>query len=132
KSGLPDNIVKKLVIEENGVLWIATEGAGIGTFDPASGKYNPIIEREWNFGAITDFLLTNNRIWISTLQTGLLAYDRKTKHITIYDTRSGPEFSSIQTMLNDQEGNIWLGSRTGILRSHGDVVEFIDSFDPVN
>ncbi|HWA34329.1 MAG TPA: two-component regulator propeller domain-containing protein, partial [Cyclobacteriaceae bacterium] len=105
KSGLPDNIIKKLVVDSTGLLWIATEAAGLGTFEPTSGKYKPVLGEEWNFGAITDFVITDNKIWISTLQTGLLVFGRKTKDVKVYNTRSGPEFSSIQTILNDDEGN---------------------------
>jgi ligand-binding sensor domain-containing protein len=132
KNGLPDNIIKKLAVDSTGVLWIATEAAGLGTFDPTSGTYKPILDHGWNFGAITDFVITANQIWISTLQTGLLVFDRKTNHLKIYNTKAGAEFSSIQTMLNDKEGNVWLGSRIGVLRSRGDVIEFIDAFDPVS
>jgi ligand-binding sensor domain-containing protein len=56
--GLPDNIVKKLVIDKNHTVWMATEDAGIVSFDPVIGRTTSLIDGGWKYGAITDFTLS--------------------------------------------------------------------------
>ena len=37
---------------------------------------------------------------------------------------------SVNTLLTDIEGNIWIGTKAGVIRTLGDQVEYIDRFDP--
>jgi streptogramin lyase len=130
-KGLPDNIVKKLVTADDGKIWMATEDAGIIILDPSTGQFSALIPEGWSYGVITDFLFTDNEVWISSLQTGIVVVDRKSLEVKAYNTRSGAGFSSIQLLMRDWEGNIWAASKTGVLRAKGDYVELISSLDPL-
>ena len=132
KHGLPDNIIKKLVIDEDRTVWMATEDAGIISFDPSSGRTKTLIDGGWNYGAITDFLLSGSQVWIATAQSGLIVYDLKAKHHKVYGNNMGFDFMSVNSLLSDHEGNIWIGSKSGVTRSLGDYVESIERFYPYN
>jgi ligand-binding sensor domain-containing protein len=127
--GLPDNIIKKLVIDKNRTVWMATEDAGIISFDPSSGKTKSLIEG-WAYGAITDFSLSGDQVWIATGQSGLIICDLKSLRKKLYRNSTGFDLMSVNSLLNDHEGNIWIGSKSGVIRSLGDYVESIDRFDP--
>ena len=128
--GLPDNIVKKLVIDKNHTVWMATEDAGIVSFDPVIGRTTSLIDGGWKYGAITDFTLSGDQVWIATVQSGLIICDLKSRRNKLYGNNVGFDLMSINALLNDQEGNIWIGSKSGVIRSLGDYIESIDSFDP--
>jgi ligand-binding sensor domain-containing protein len=128
--GLPDNIVKKLVIDENHTVWMATEDAGIVSFDPVIGRTTSLIDGGWRYGAITDFTLSGDQVWIATVQSGLIICDLKSRRNKLYGNNVGFDLMSINALLNDHEGNIWIGSKSGVIRSLGDYVESIGSFDP--
>jgi ligand-binding sensor domain-containing protein len=130
KHGLPDNIVKKLVIDKDRTVWMATEDAGIISFDPSSGRTKNLIEGGWDYGAITDFSLSGDQVWIATGQSGMVIYDLKAKQHKVYGNNMGFDFMSVNSLLSDHEGNIWIGSKSGVTRSLGDYVESINRFDP--
>ncbi len=67
-----------------------------------------------NLKNISDLYVFNNELWISTHQ-GLIEYNLKTKKTIVYTTENGLSNNNIQTMLVDQERNIWLGTNgTGV------------------
>ena len=129
KSGLPDNIIKKIVPDINGSLWLATEDAGIINYDPTSGKYHPLIAGGWKYGPVTDFLINGNRVWASCPQKGLLVYDRTSEQASVYDQKVNASLTSLNALLKDNQGNIWMGSKTRLLRTPGNHIEFIESLD---
>jgi ligand-binding sensor domain-containing protein len=125
--GLPDNIVKKILISGDGFIWLATEDAGIIRFDPQAQKFSPLIAEGWNFGTVSDFVNKGNKFWIAGSSFGFLVFDHKTKSVKHYNPKSPTNASAIQTLLKDAEGNIWAGSKTGVIRTPGDYLEFIDT-----
>ncbi len=130
KNGLPDNIIKKLVPGEDHTMWMGTEDSGVINYDPVTKQYKTLVRMKWPYGAINDFLFSGNQVWISSLETGLVVYDRKEEQIKIYNANAGPGFTSINTLLKDREGNIWAGSKTGVMRTLGDQLEYIETLNP--
>jgi ligand-binding sensor domain-containing protein len=133
KQGLPDNIVKKIEFDGDSTVWMATEDAGIIRYDAISGKFETMQKNtSWLFGSIADFLLKDEKIWIATAQSGLVVYDVKkgtTKH---YENQPGYNLPPLSVLVKDREGNVWAGSKSGIVRTAGDHLEFIESFLPSN
>ena len=127
--GLPDNIVKRLHVDASNKVWLGTEDAGVVSFDPVSGKTSTLI-KDWAFGNLTDFSLEGDQVWISLPQSGVVLYDLKTSEAKLYNGNTGFDFMSVNTLLTDIEGNIWMGTKSGVIRTLGDQVEYIDSFDP--
>ncbi|HTE32889.1 MAG TPA: two-component regulator propeller domain-containing protein [Chryseolinea sp.] len=130
KHGLPDNIVKKLVMDKNNIVWMGTEDAGVISYSPTTGKTAALVSEGWNFGALTDFLILDDQIWITSMQSGLIVYNKKTKQSKVYEASSGFDFKSINALVADFEGNIWIGSKSGVARTLGDQVDYVESFHP--
>ncbi len=124
-SGLPDNIVKKFSLDKDGRIWMATEDAGIIQYDSASSGYKKLFANKLNFGVISDFLIYGDQVWIAYPQSGLVVYNRKTKEVKEYAAKVDPGFGSVQILASDREANIWTGSKTDIMRTQGDHLEFI-------
>ncbi|HTJ51954.1 MAG TPA: two-component regulator propeller domain-containing protein, partial [Cyclobacteriaceae bacterium] len=124
-DGLPDNIIKKLVLHDESSIWMATEDHGILEFNPLTKKWISKIKYEPHYGTITDFIMTKEQVWVSTSQLGLIVFDRKNDQTKIYTPHTTPDLTSIMSILDDVEGNIWIGTKTGVTRCNGDRVEFI-------
>ena len=126
-DGLPDNIVKKLALAGNKNILLATEDAGIFNYDTDTKKFESVTKGKWPHGSVSDFILKENKIWIST-QSGLLIYDLDQQQSKQYSGHGSIPANA--TLLNDREGNIWAGSRAGVIRTPGDHFEFIESLGP--
>lgn len=123
-NGLPDNIIRRITPDSDGKILMGTEDSGLISFDPQTGKYTPVMPGGWS-GVITDFLADESEIWISSPTSGLVVYDRSGGTTKTY---SGSAFASIQVLRRDHEGNIWAGTRSEVMRTLGDEVEFINAF----
>lgn len=127
--GLPDNIIKKILMAEDNKLWMATEDEGIVIYDPVTKKFTPLIRDAWNYGPITNFVLDETQVWISSKQTGLIVLDKSGRRKPqVYNSKSGADFTSVNTLTKDDEGNIWIGSKSGVERSLGNRLQFIEKF----
>lgn len=129
-DGLPDIIIKKIKFLNADTLSLATEDEGILNYNIKTHKFKPLINAPWSYGSISDFVIKENQVWISTPDDGLMVFDRKIGRIKIFDYYAGLNLRFVQTLLKDTEGNIWSGSKTGLSRTSGDAVEHIESLQP--
>jgi ligand-binding sensor domain-containing protein len=127
KSGLPDNIIKKINYENEKLLWLATEDAGIIQFDINTRKSVPLLP-EWRYGSVQDFVIQGNNAWIACRQKGLLKVELSTKREELYTNDHVKHASSINILLKDVEGNIWAGAKSGLFRTPGDIFTFVKDF----
>lgn len=124
-TGLVDNIVKKLALAEDQSILVGTEDAGIIRYDQRSGAFQPLLREAWTLGAVTDFVLKGTQVWISTSQAGLFLYDHQRGVLKEYNRKTGADLATFSVLAKDREGNIWAGSRSGVVRTPGDILEFI-------
>jgi ligand-binding sensor domain-containing protein len=127
KTGLPDNIVKKLDFDKHRQLWIATEDAGIARLDLQSKQSFPLVP-SWSHGSIQDFCIRGDQFWISCPMTGLVRVDVSTGAEHVYENRIVKGASSINSLFEDREGNIWACSKSGLFRTPGELLTFIRDF----
>jgi signal transduction histidine kinase/ligand-binding sensor domain-containing protein len=131
ENGLPDNIVKKVIADNDGTIWLATEDKGILNYDPATKKYSPLFYGSWNYGVINDFVINGTQVWFSCPQKGLVVYDRKTGETKMYNDDASVGLGTTKALLTDREGNIWAGTKLTVLRTPGNSFEFINDFGSV-
>ncbi|MEX2231856.1 MAG: two-component regulator propeller domain-containing protein [Cyclobacteriaceae bacterium] len=129
-DGLPDIIIKKIEQLHGDTLSLATEDEGILNYNINTRELRPLLNSPWPYGSISDFVVKENQIWISTPSKGLVVYDRRTNHLKLFNESSGLSLLSVNTLMMDSEGNVWSGSKTGLSRTSGDAVEHIESLDP--
>jgi ligand-binding sensor domain-containing protein len=131
KQGLPDNIIRKIKIDSDQMVWLGTEDAGIIQFNPSTGKNKKVLV-DWPYGTITDMTFMGSQLWISTHQTGIVVFNLNTNSTQVFSqNEKNNSFSSINKLLKDRDGNIWIGSRTGLSRTYGDHLEYLNDLDPV-
>lgn len=115
RDGLSNNYVSRVINDELGIKWIATEG-GLNKYDGLSfSVYTP---RNTSSGLLNENIETlykdsYNKIWIGTKSGGLSRYDpahntfKNFNHLLIDDPDKSIRITSI---VEDGEGNIWAGS----------------------
>lgn len=125
KSGFPDNIIKKISKGDNG-MWLATEDAGLFSYDLSSKKSQPLTRNPWVSGGIVDFLKVANEFWIAT-NSGIVVYDQPNEQLSSYSPLPGIAPTALHA---DDEGSVWVGARNGLFRSLGHDIRFIDDLWP--
>lgn len=124
-DGLSDIIIKKIKTISGDTIGLATEDAGMLTYNLTTKKISPLVS-SWDFGAISDFVVKGDQTWISTPRTGVVVYDRKRDATRLLTEFNSLTLSSVNTLLKDREDNIWTGSKAGLARTPGDVLEHIE------
>lgn len=123
---LPDIIIKKIKYLGDQTMGLATEDAGLLSYDPKTGDVKNVVEGAWNFGSISDFVVKENQVWIATVRNGLVVFDTMTKDIKTIPHADGVNLQAVVGLLLDAEGNIWSASKSGLARTSGDAVEHLD------
>ncbi|MFM9839416.1 MAG: two-component regulator propeller domain-containing protein [Cyclobacteriaceae bacterium] len=125
KDGLPDNIIRKIKIDSLGVVWIATDDAGLVRYDKSTSLFTKSIP-DWSHGTISDLAIDGEKIWMTLPQAGLMKYNSKPGVNQFYNSAEHAQLASLKTILIDKQKNIWVGSKSELQITRGDLVEFID------
>jgi len=120
-----------------GEFFIGTENAGVDHIR-VDEKYRIIYKKNYghnadepaslSYNVISDIMVdTKKRIWIATYGGGLNLYNKSTDTFTKYSTKNGLSNDLVVSLIEDFEGNIWVGTSDGLCRlnEHGE----IDIFD---
>jgi ligand-binding sensor domain-containing protein len=129
-DGLSDIIIRKIRAIDNNVIALATEDVGLLSYDMSTNKINPLANDGWQFGAISDFVVKEEQLWIALPRHGLMSYDRVTGRQRVFTEFQRTSLSAINCLLKDEEGNIWSGLRSGIVRTMGDGIEHLEVVQP--
>jgi ligand-binding sensor domain-containing protein len=129
-DGLPDNIIRKIIPENDHAVLLATEDAGIIRYDLNSGKNQSLSNGAWSYGSVSDFKIKDDKLWIGCPQKGLLVYDRNTGEEILYSAEQFPGVNAIRRIEKDMEGNLWLGTKSGLSRTPGDALQFLVRPEP--
>jgi diguanylate cyclase (GGDEF)-like protein len=110
EKGLPSENIQSLAFDDLGALWIGTQGGlavmrGGVIYSMNRGRPLP---RE----AILSILMDGRRIWLGTDSRGILVFDREITRALTYE--HGLLGDSVLSMLNDEEGRLWVSSPLGI------------------
>ncbi len=117
-----DKTTKSLYIDEQDIIWIASNGGGFHSFDPSNGKTEHYYTNENGKGVNQKLLrwviAENNRyLLIAVNQGGINRFDKLTKtfeYITYNgENESGLNNNGVWTLYKDKEGILWAGTGNG-------------------
>ncbi|NQZ12221.1 MAG: histidine kinase, partial [Algicola sp.] len=107
-----------------GEIWIGSAG-GVSRLAPETGLFHSYAVDPSKPGSLSHSLITfihgdsANRIWVGTQGGGLNLYDATTDSFRHFRTSDGLSNDSVNGMLEDSSGQIWLSTNRGL-----------DRFDP--
>jgi ligand-binding sensor domain-containing protein/signal transduction histidine kinase len=112
EQGLPDNEILSVCGRREGGLWIGSKG-GLTRYE--NGKFTSYAATPGlSIPALTVYEDRGGSVWIGTVGAGLIRLKDGTT--TRYTRKDGLFNDSIISACEDKEGNLWLGSRKGLIR----------------
>jgi len=120
-NGLPNATIYSIKQDSTGFLWLGSTNSGLLRYDGY---------RFVEFAVLTDTELQHHQtpdvgvvlidqadnIWAGTWGLGLSRLDGQSGELTRYTTNNGLAGNQIQSLLQDTDGNIWVGTTSGLSR----------------
>lgn len=119
-TSLSNDYIWSITEDRAGNLWIGTGGGGISILNKASGKFTQILHDPADPTSLGDTDIISlyeddfGAMWIGTFGSGLDKYQQDSGEFTHYRTSDGLSNNVVNGILQDQEGNLWLGTNLGI------------------
>jgi signal transduction histidine kinase/DNA-binding response OmpR family regulator/sugar lactone lactonase YvrE len=114
------------IIDNSGLIWIATNENGIVQFNPSNNSYRYCFDDKNNSDITYNDRITilhqdsDGSIWIGTLGRGLYRYYQETGNYEVFRHSNNDTTSinndEISTIYEDQNRTIWIGSNGGLNR----------------
>ncbi len=116
-QGLSYDVVYSLLEDRHGNIWFGTNGGGVSVLNRNSFAALPAYS-EFSKYTKSIFRDNNNNIWIGTNGGGITKFDGL--NYSNYGVDGGLRSEFIQSIDQDQEGAIWIGSFTGLYKLQDD------------
>ncbi|GHV01568.1 hybrid sensor histidine kinase/response regulator [Bacteroidia bacterium] len=133
---LSGNAVRQIIEQAPHSLWIATEDGGLDLLDRRTGQFTRYTTRPdsripLSYHNVHSLLIDRKRrLWIGTFSGGITLHDLRTGRTTYPKCVNGnTEASGIFSLLEDPEGNVWIGTIRGLfVAPEGDVgrIQFVN------
>ena len=120
-NGLSSPSVGSLLERANGELWLGSRENGIDIIERSSGHLHSLKPEASNPDALGNGMVislaetSDLAVWAGTL-AGLFRLDPATLKFRSYDEQSGVRGSTIRRLLAGKNGELWIGSNTGLFR----------------
>ncbi|MBV8571970.1 MAG: response regulator [Acidobacteriaceae bacterium] len=129
--------VTSVLEDHSGALWVASPmGSGLSALDVETGEFThySFHTEEPSAQSVAGvqglFEDRDGRIWLSTIDRGLLRFDRERKTLTRYAHEPGNANSlpsdTVYTVFADAEGEMWVGTQNGFGRFQPGPPSFVD------
>ena len=111
QKGLPESMVRAVVEDSEGYIWIATQN-GLVRYDGYNYKIYQLGSAKANLTSVTNVfsIVPDNEhktVWVSTAGNGLFRYNRDKDNFEQFSNPSSKFFQYLNAELVDGEGNIW-------------------------
>ena len=144
-SSLSNNVVRAMIVDQNGDPWLGTYGGGLNHYDPKTNVFNRFQHDPDDPHSLSSDLIRSvyedrdGRIWIGTAG-GLNRLDRESGRFTYYQhDPNDPDSLShdlVWSIFEDRAGVLWVGTEEGLNRFDPSTEQFIrfhhDPDDPLS
>lgn len=122
KDGLPSNVVRTLLFDDDGALWVGTDGGGLCKMVKDGEGYTfkvyqndpEKLNKLSNNSVLSIYQDENDFLWVGTFGGGLNKLDIKKEKFTVFTKKDGLANNVIYGILSDRQGNLWLSTNKGI------------------
>lgn len=123
----PDSLsydeVLSFLEDDDGILWVGTDGGGLNRYDRSSGKFRSYLSEPGNRKSLSSNNVTaleegkGDTLWVGTFTQGLNRLDKRTGVFERFMPERGNQNSlgdvSVLCLFSDSEGVLWVGLRLG-------------------
>ncbi|MBK8698509.1 MAG: hypothetical protein IPN29_02785 [Saprospiraceae bacterium] len=138
-----DNICFERGSKRDSIIWFSIDYISFFRYDLVQNKLAPIpaVLKKYcdNVAPNTLYIDSKNILWLSSYNKGLVGYDLNEKKLIVPEFKIGQkEIPLVLKITEDAEGNLWLGSTSGIfIYRHGrneiteqtDIQQFLDKIN---
>lgn len=122
------NDITALFEDHDGIIWIGTFNSGLNRYDPSTRKINRFVNDPANYNSLSNniiYAITEDHqgnLWIGT-DNGLCRMEKNklsnasykfTRYYHDVNNKGSLAGNSIQSLLNDHSGKIWVGTSDGL------------------
>nr|WP_306673584.1 sensor histidine kinase [Tahibacter caeni] len=118
---LAQNHVWAMQPDRDGSLWIATQGGGLGRYDPDLDRFDNFLADPARSDAlaanhVTALLLDRReRLWVASVAGRLQWFDRAQRRFSDLPLGALPALRMVRAMAQARDGSVWLGTHDGLL-----------------
>jgi two-component sensor histidine kinase/streptogramin lyase len=110
-------LVNSISEDDSGRFWIGTQGSGLLCFDPGQMKFVDQLGPQTHTVpavTITRTLIRGDTLYLGMEKLGLGLLDLNTNDLTVFSRKDGLCSNNITDMLFDADGDLWIGSGSGL------------------
>ncbi len=121
-DSLSSNGVVRLFQDDSGTLWVPTMGGGLNRFVPQSDTFvhyrsSPDDESTISGNTVSDCYIDSfGNFWVAADDGGLNLFDPEAGTFERFDESHGFPTHSIRSILEDDNGYLWMGSNAGLIK----------------
>lgn len=111
-----------LEADRDGKLWMGTHSHGVYRYDPATDSVSNFQHRADDPNSIGDndvrevYVDSDNHVWFGTYSGGLARFNRTTNDFVRYPNHNHEKGDTVWDILQDSEGNYWVGDGSAVNR----------------
>ena len=120
-GSLNTNDVISLMGDRNGIIWIATSNGGLNKYNPYTNSFKHFMNDPSNPNSIKSnwvqqIIETSDNLFLVGTNDGLQVFDRSTELFRSFSSSIGsegakiPELISVNSLYEDNQKNIWIGT----------------------
>jgi ligand-binding sensor domain-containing protein/serine phosphatase RsbU (regulator of sigma subunit) len=121
-NSLSNNFVSDVMEDRDGLLWFATSGGGLDSYEPATRRFTHHMADSAGKNSISSDIIwklyqdKKGLIWICT-EDGLNTYDKKSGKFSVFrhdqDLPSTISCNAVYDIVEDKDGNFWIATMGG-------------------
>ncbi len=111
--------------DREGNLWIGTEN-GLNKFNRSNQTFTRYLTDKAIFVIHED---KHNNFWLACERVGLCLFNRQTDEATFYDQKQGLCNNKINSIVEDDDGFLWLATEGGVSKFNPKTKEFTNFFE---
>jgi len=117
-QGISSNFILSMYQKDSSLVYLSTS-AGIDILNTSTGAIYPVFKDQRQRNKLSDLIIYNtlidsrNQLWIAT-DNGINIYNRERNTISYIYKSSGLPSDQVVSLVEDNSGNIWAGTRNGL------------------
>lgn len=119
EDGLRGRRIRELVQDDNGIIWVGTEDAGLNRFNPATGQFS-FVAASAAFPNVHGLCVDGDKLWVGTFSYGLKLIDIRSgavvKSFTASNQPGDLRDNTVFSICKSSNGDVYLGTIRGLCR----------------
>jgi len=117
-TGMSSNYILSIYSKDSVQMYLSTS-SGIDLLNTSTNTFTPIFNEQSKLNKLSYLIINNslidcrNQLWLAT-DNGINVYNFKKNTITYINKASGLPTDQIVSLIEDNSGNIWAGTRNGL------------------